>query len=227
MDRLRLQQSLYCSHSHERKQLALAYDSFNQLCTEDTSFNRVAYLLFRQTSVKYSTIHLVDLAGSECVAKTGVDSKDRLRSTAKINQSLTTLGRVIEILAQNCNKKQKEKNFVPYRDSKLTFILRNALGGNSQTAMICAISPADDNYEETLSTLRYASRAKKIENRAIVNESDVDKLIRLLREENQMLKNMLEEAKSAKSGINYDMISGFNEMNKNMVDLGIVNNKEE
>ena len=93
--------------------------------------------------------------------------------------------------------------------------------------MICAISPADDNYEETLSTLRYASRAKKIENRAIVNESDVDKLIRLLREENQMLKNMLEEAKSAKSGINYDMISGFNEMNKNMVDLGIVNNKEE
>ena len=93
--------------------------------------------------------------------------------------------------------------------------------------MICAISPADDNYEETLSTLRYASRAKKIENRAIVNESDVDKLIRLLREENQMLKSMLEEAKSAKSGINYDMISGFNEMNKNMVDLGIVNNKEE
>ena len=101
------------------------------------------------------------------------------------------------------------------------------MGGNSQTAMICAISPADDNYEETLSTLRYASRAKKIENRAIVNESDVDKLIRLLREENQMLKSMLEEAKSAKSGINYDMISGFNEMNKNMVDLGIVNNKEE
>lgn len=92
-------------------------------------------------------IHLVDLAGSECVAKTGVDSKDRLRETAKINQSLTTLGRVIEILAENCNKKEKEKQFVPYRDSKLTFILRNALGGNSQTAMICAISPADDNYE--------------------------------------------------------------------------------
>lgn len=116
------------------------------------------------------------------MAKTGVNSKDRLRETAKINQSLSTLGRVIEILADNCNKKEKEKAFVPYRDSKLTFILRSALGGNSRTAMICAISPADDNYEETLSTLRYASRAKKIENKAIVNESDVDKLIRLLRE---------------------------------------------
>lgn len=125
-------------------------------------------------------IHLVDLAGSECVAKTGVSSKDRLRETAKINQSLTTLGRVIETLADNCGK--KDKLFVPYRDSKLTFILRNALGGNSMTAMICAISPADDNYEETLSTLRYASRAKKIQNKAIVNESDVDKLIRQLRE---------------------------------------------
>jgi hypothetical protein len=96
--------------------------------------------------VKYSTIHLVDLAGSECVAKTGADSKDRLRETAKINQSLTTLGRVIEILAENCGKKDKDKTFVPYRDSKLTFILRNALGGNSCTAMICAISPADDNF---------------------------------------------------------------------------------
>jgi hypothetical protein len=78
------------------------------------------------------------------VAKTGADSKDRLRETAKINQSLTTLGRVIEILAENCGN--KDKTFVPYRDSKLTFILRNALGGNSCTAMICAISPADDNF---------------------------------------------------------------------------------
>lgn len=94
--------------------------------------------------MKYSTIHLVDLAGSESVGKTGVDSKDRLREAAKINQSLSTLGRVIEILAENASR--TEKIFVPYRDSKLTFILRSALGGNSRTAMICAISPADDNY---------------------------------------------------------------------------------
>lgn len=108
-----------------------------------------------------------------------MDSKDRLREAAKINQSLSTLGRVIEILADNASK--IDKTFVPYRDSKLTFILRNALGGNARTAMICAISPADDNYEETLSTLRYAQRAKKIQNKAMVNESDVDKLIRMLR----------------------------------------------
>lgn len=165
-------------------------------------------------------IHLVDLAGSECVAKTGVDSKDRLRETAKINQSLTTLGRVIEILAENCNKKEKDKQFVPYRDSKLTFILRNALGGNSCTAMICAISPSDDNFEETLSTLRYASRAKKIQNKAIVNESDVDKLIRILREENEMLKKMLQEAKTNKVAVNEEMISNFNETRK-MVDLAV------
>ena len=108
-----------------------------------------------------------------------MDSKDRLREAAKINQSLSTLGRVIEILADNASN--IDKTFVAYRDSKLTFILRNALGGNARTAMICAISPADDNYEETLSTLRYAQRAKKIQNKAMVNESDVDKLIRMLR----------------------------------------------
>jgi hypothetical protein len=80
------------------------------------------------------------------VGKTGIDSKDRLREAAKINQSLSTLGRVIEILAENSGKTEKDKAFVPYRDSKLTFILKNALGGNSRTAMICAISPANDNY---------------------------------------------------------------------------------
>jgi kinesin family protein 1 len=74
---------------------------------------------------------------------------------------------------------------VPYRDSSLTRILQNALGGNSKTIMICAVSPASVNYEESLSTLRYADRAKKIVNRAVVNESTQDKLIRSLREENE------------------------------------------
>lgn len=136
------------------------------------------------------------------------------------------MGRVIEILAENCSKKEKDKLFVPYRDSKLTFILRNALGGNSCTAMICAISPSDDNYEETLSTLRYASRAKKIQNKAIVNESDVDKLIRLLREENEMLKKMLQEARTNKVAVNEEMISNFNETKK-MVDLAVEDNNSK
>lgn len=146
-DRRGVQQPFDRSHPHEREQFSFPHHRQHQLRPEDTGLHGVPFHLSRQTSVKYSVIHLVDLAGSECVAKTGVDSKDRLRETAKINQSLTTLGRVIEILADNCAKKDKDKAFVPYRDSKLTFILRSALGGNSRTAMICAISPSDDNYE--------------------------------------------------------------------------------
>lgn len=87
------------------------------------------------------------------------------------------MGRVIEILAEQAAGKGKNSQ-VPYRDSSLTRILESALGGNSKTIMICAISPANDNYEETLSTLRYADQTKKIKNKPIVNESAVDKIIR-------------------------------------------------
>jgi Kinesin motor domain len=83
---------------------------------------------------------------------------------------------------------------VPYRDSALTRILQNALGGNSKTIMVCALSPASINYEETLSTLRYADRAKKIQNKAVVNESPQERLIRELREENEKLKKILIQA---------------------------------
>jgi hypothetical protein len=86
----------------------------------------------------------------------------------------------------------KGKNsVVPYRDSSLTRILQNALGGNSKTLMICALSPATDNYEETLSTLRYADQAKKIKNNAVINESETDKMIRELKTENDKLKQTL------------------------------------
>jgi len=93
---------------------------------------------------------------------------------------------------------KEKKAMVPYRDSNLTRILQNALGGNSKTIMICAISPADMNYEESMSTLRYADRAKKIQNKAVINESATDKLIRELKEENDRLKKALMQA--AKSG---------------------------
>jgi hypothetical protein len=93
------------------------------------------------------------------------------------------LGTCISVLADKAMGKEK-KAVVPYRDSALTRILQNALGGNSKTIMICAISPASVNYEESLSTLRYADRAKKIMNKATINESAQDKLIRELRGEN-------------------------------------------
>ena len=96
---------------------------------------------------------------------------------------------MISKLAENSDG--KKKNVIPYRDSQLTRILQNALGGNSKTLMICALSPADDNYEETLSTLRYADQAKKIKLNAVVNESETDKLIRELRAENERLQKLM------------------------------------
>merc|ERR1712176_1432885 len=108
-----------------------------------------------------------------------------------INKSLSALGNVIEKLAERSSGKKKDL-VIPYRDSKLTRLLQNALGGSSKTIMICALSPASSNYEETLSTLRYADRAKKIKNNATVNENPQDKLLRELKEENAALKEMME-----------------------------------
>lgn len=141
---------------------------------------------------KFSVINLVDLAGSEKAGQTGATG-DRLKEGCAINKSLTVLGQCISILADKAMGKQKG-TVVPYRDSALTRILQNALGGNSKTIMICALSPASINYDETLSTLRYADRAKKIQNKAVINESAQDRMIRELKEENEKLKKMLMQA---------------------------------
>ena len=140
---------------------------------------------------KQSDINLVDLAGSERAAKTGATG-DRLQEGSSINLSLSTLGRVITALAKKGAGEGTSRDVIPYRDSKLTRILQNALGGNSKTTMIAAISPALFNFDETLSTLRYADQVKAIKNLAIVNETAQEKLIRELREENEKLKAMLE-----------------------------------
>uniref|UniRef100_A0A1I8P2C2 Kinesin-like protein unc-104 n=1 Tax=Stomoxys calcitrans TaxID=35570 RepID=A0A1I8P2C2_STOCA len=141
---------------------------------------------------KVSKISLVDLAGSERADSTGAKGT-RLKEGANINKSLTTLGKVISALAEiaSKNKKSKKADFIPYRDSVLTWLLRENLGGNSKTAMIAAISPADINYDETLSTLRYADRAKAIVCKAVVNEDANAKLIRELKEEIQKLRDLL------------------------------------
>lgn len=140
---------------------------------------------------KVSNINLVDLAGSERAGSTGAEGQ-RLKEGANINKSLSVLGKVIQTLAEKSGGKGKNI-MVPYRESKLTRILQTNLGGNSKTAMIAALSPASVNYEETLSTLRYANQVKNIKNEAKVNESPQDKLIRELREENQRLKDMIEK----------------------------------
>ncbi|XP_031728842.1 kinesin-like protein KIF1A isoform X20 [Anarrhichthys ocellatus] len=148
------------------------------------------------TSEKVSKISLVDLAGSERADSTGAKGT-RLKEGANINKSLTTLGKVISALAEvdsgsNKNKKKKKvENFIPYRDSVLTWLLRENLGGNSRTAMVAALSPADINYDETLSTLRYADRAKQIRCNAVINEDPNNRLVRELKEEVSRLKELL------------------------------------
>ncbi|KAG8431000.1 hypothetical protein GDO86_019582 [Hymenochirus boettgeri] len=138
---------------------------------------------------KVSKISLVDLAGSERADSTGAKGT-RLKEGANINKSLTTLGKVISALAEMQNKKKKS-DFIPYRDSALTWLLKENLGGNSRTAMIAALSPADINYEETLSTLRYADRAKQIKCNAVINEDPNARLIRELKEEVARLRQLL------------------------------------
>lgn len=136
---------------------------------------------------KTAIVNLVDLAGSERADSTGATG-DRLKEGAAINQSLSNLGNCIAALADRAGGKNTR---VPYRDSVLTKLLKNALGGNSKTIMIAALSPADINYDETLSTLRYADRAKQIKTSAKVNEDPTAQLIRELQEENEKLKAML------------------------------------
>ncbi|CAD6574704.1 MAG: kinesin-like protein Klp8 [Alectoria sarmentosa] len=144
----------------------------------------------RMDTEKVAKISLVDLAGSERATSTGAIGA-RLKEGAEINRSLSTLGRVIAALADLSMGKKKNMSMVPYRDSVLTWLLKDSLGGNSMTAMIAAISPADINFEETLSTLRYADSAKRIKNHAVVNEDPNARMIRELKEELAQLRSKL------------------------------------
>jgi len=143
--------------------------------------------------VMLGKLNLVDLAGSERQAKTGAEG-ERAKEGIKINLSLSALGNVISALSEGKSK------HVPYRDSKLTRILQASLGGNTKTCMIAAISPADYNYDETISTLRYASRAKNIKNKPIVNEDPKDAMLKQFQEEIRRLKDELAPPTAAACG---------------------------
>ncbi|KAM7007917.1 kinesin-like protein KIF3A [Passerculus sandwichensis] len=136
--------------------------------------------------VRMGKLHLVDLAGSERQTKTGATGQ-RLKEATKINLSLSTLGNVISALVDG------KSTHVPYRNSKLTRLLQDSLGGNSKTMMCANIGPADYNYDETISTLRYANRAKNIKNKARINEDPKDAMLRQFQKEIEELKKKLEE----------------------------------
>lgn len=129
-------------------------------------------------------LNLVDLAGSERPSKTGATGQ-RLKEASKINLSLSALGNVI------CALVDSKCKHIPYRDSKLTRLLQDSFGGNTKTLMVACLSPAENNYEETLSTLRYANRAKNIKNKPRINEDPKDTLLREYQEEIKKLKELL------------------------------------
>ncbi|XP_022941355.1 kinesin-like protein KIN-4C isoform X1 [Cucurbita moschata] len=129
-------------------------------------------------------LHLVDLAGSERAKRTGADGM-RFKEGVHINKGLLALGNVISALGDE--KKRREGCHVPYRDSKLTRLLQDSLGGNSRTVMIACVSPADSNAEETLNTLKYANRARNIQNKAVINRDPVGAQIQKMRSQIEQL----------------------------------------
>ena len=137
--------------------------------------------------IRVGKLNLVDLAGSERQSKTGATG-DRLKEATKINLSLAALGNVISALIDG------KSSHVPYRDYKLTRLLQNSLGGNAKTVMCANAGPADYNYDETLSTLRYENRAKNIKNKPKVNEDPKDAMLREYQDEIKRLKMELEAA---------------------------------
>ncbi|KAM6116664.1 kinesin-like protein KIF17 [Phoenicopterus ruber ruber] len=143
-----------------------------------------------QDHLRAAKLNLVDLAGSERQSKTGATG-EQLKEATKINLSLSALGNVISALVDGRCK------HIPYRDSKLTRLLQDSLGGNTKTLMVACLSPADNNYDESLSTLRYANRAKNIKNKPCINEDPKDALLREYQEEIKKLKAILAEQMNA------------------------------
>ncbi|NP_999777.1 kinesin-II 85 kDa subunit [Strongylocentrotus purpuratus] len=157
--------------------------------------------LDKEQHVRVGKLHMVDLAGSERQTKTGATGQ-RLKEATKINLSLSTLGNVISSLVDG------KSTHIPYRNSKLTRLLQDSLGGNAKTVMCANIGPAEYNYDETISTLRYANRAKNIKNKAKINEDPKDALLREFQKEIEELKKQISESGE---GLDDDEESGSEE----------------
>lgn len=144
-----------------------------------------------ENHIRVGKLNLVDLAGSERQTKTGAQG-ERLKEATKINLSLSALGNVISALVDG------KSSHIPYRDSKLTRLLQDSLGGNARTVMVANIGPASYNVEETLTTLRYANRAKNIKNKPRINEDPKDAVLREFQEEIARLKAQLHKRSGKK-----------------------------
>uniref|UniRef100_A0A3Q1FMV7 Kinesin family member 21A n=1 Tax=Acanthochromis polyacanthus TaxID=80966 RepID=A0A3Q1FMV7_9TELE len=176
---------------------------------EDETDNRVSN--GNSEMDEYETLtakfHFVDLAGSERLKRTGATG-DRAKEGISINCGLLALGNVISALGD----RSKRSSHVPYRDSKLTRLLQDSLGGNSQTVMIACISPSDRDFMETLNTLKYANRARNIKNKVMVNQDKASQQISALRTEIARLQMELMEYKTGKRMVGEDGIESFSDM---------------
>uniref|UniRef100_A0A3Q1FMS9 Kinesin family member 21A n=1 Tax=Acanthochromis polyacanthus TaxID=80966 RepID=A0A3Q1FMS9_9TELE len=180
-----------------------------RVCQEDETDNRVSN--GNSEMDEYETLtakfHFVDLAGSERLKRTGATG-DRAKEGISINCGLLALGNVISALGD----RSKRSSHVPYRDSKLTRLLQDSLGGNSQTVMIACISPSDRDFMETLNTLKYANRARNIKNKVMVNQDKASQQISALRTEIARLQMELMEYKTGKRMVGEDGIESFSDM---------------
>ncbi|KAL7301089.1 hypothetical protein TKK_0006357 [Trichogramma kaykai] len=186
-----------CKSSEEIQQLmksgnqnrTIAATNMNEHSSRSHAIFMITIEMGDNCGIRVGRLNLVDLAGSERQSKTG-STGERLKEASKINLSLSALGNVISALVDG------KTSHVPYRDSKLTRLLQDSLGGNSKTIMIANIGPASYNYDETLTTLRYANRAKNIRNKPRINEDPKDALLRQYQEEILRLKEQLTQKAS-------------------------------
>ncbi|XP_075064938.1 kinesin-like protein KIF21A isoform X2 [Mixophyes fleayi] len=204
------QMNVQSSRSHaiftinlSQSRLCLKFDNENHLdnriMSESTQMNE-----FETLTAKF---HFVDLAGSERLKRTGATG-DRAKEGISINCGLLALGNVISALGD----KSKKISHVPYRDSKLTRLLQDSLGGNSQTVMIACVSPSDRDFMETLNTLKYANRARNIKNKVMVNQDRTSQQINALRNEIARLQMELMEYKTGKRIIDEEGVENINDM---------------
>ncbi|XP_058511844.1 kinesin-like protein KIF21A isoform X4 [Ochotona princeps] len=171
----------------------------NKMISESSQMNE-----FETLTAKF---HFVDLAGSERLKRTGATG-ERAKEGISINCGLLALGNVISALGD----KSKRATHVPYRDSKLTRLLQDSLGGNSQTIMIACVSPSDRDFMETLNTLKYANRARNIKNKVVVNQDRASQQINALRSEITRLQMELMEYKTGKRIIDEEGVESINDM---------------
>ncbi|XP_075455868.1 kinesin-like protein KIF21A isoform X5 [Ascaphus truei] len=180
-----------------------------KICTENDLDNRITSESTQTNELETLTakFHFVDLAGSERLKRTGATG-ERAKEGISINCGLLALGNVISALGD----KSKKATHVPYRDSKLTRLLQDSLGGNSQTVMIACVSPSDRDFMETLNTLKYANRARNIKNKVMVNQDRTSQQINALRHELTRLQMELMEYKTGKRIIDEEGVEGINDM---------------